>query len=55
MGYLDYEKESSIPVFKNRLKTIAWQLPCALESIPEFILHISNAENPRQASKTSNG
>lgn len=27
MGYLDYEKESSIPVFKNRLKTIACNFP----------------------------
>lgn len=47
MGYLDYEKESSIPVFKNRLKTIAWQLPCILERIPELIPHICNPESPR--------
>lgn len=47
MGYLDYKKESSIPVFKNRLKTIAWQLPYILKRIPELIPHICNAESPR--------
>lgn len=47
MGYLDYEKESSIPGFKNRLKSIAWQLPCILERIPELILHISNPEKSK--------
>lgn len=47
MGYLDYEKESSIPVFKNRLKTIAWQLPRILERIPELILGISNPEKSK--------
>lgn len=47
MDYLDYEKESSSPVSKNSLKTIAWQLPCILERIPELIPHICNAESPR--------
>lgn len=47
MGYLDLKEESSIPVFKNRLETIAWQLPCILEKTPELIPHICNPENLR--------